>query len=377
MSAKNSASGTQLAERWHTVRAMAAAVEAEAFVVGGGPDLSYLTGHDGLSYERLTALVALTEPGDSQPVLVTPKLEAERITPHPELFTIAGWEDSEDPIALVKAALPKSGQVLVSDDLLAVHLLGMQRAVPELTFLPLNQTVGGVRSLKNQSEREALRAVGALADKVISQLQNGEITLVGRTEAEVGQDISERLLAVGHETVEFVIVASGPNSASPHHHPGDRIIKTDEMVLFDFGGSYAGFNSDTTRCFFTGEIPADVEAAYDQLMKAQESAFKAAMPGQPIGGVDQAARQCLEDGGYGPEFIHRTGHGIGLEVHEHPYVTSTNTTPIAVGHAFSIEPGIYRVGQWGMRLEDIVVIEADGPVRCNNTDRSLTSLTSQ
>ena len=292
----------------------------------------------------------------------------------PEVFSIRSWEDAEDPITLAAPALPRQGRVLVSDSLATSHLLRLQRALPDVEFLALNETLGGMRAIKTVDEREALHTVGALADKVHIQIREGDMPLVGRTEADVATEVGERLLAVGHDTVEFVIVASGPNSASPHHHPGDRVIEANEMVLFDFGGSFNGFNSDTTRCVFTGPVPDDVAAAWSSLVAAQELAVQAAHVGNRLRDVDLAARNSLTTDGYGPEFIHRTGHGIGTEVHEHPYVMATNETPIEVGNAFSIEPGIYREGEWGMRLEDIVVIEANGALRCNHTDRDLPSV---
>lgn len=373
MTAAN-ATASEFSARWDVLRARAVGVGAAALVVGGGSDLAYLTGHDGHSYERMTAAVSLTSPGASPALLVTPKLEAERITPMPEVFELGPWEDSDDPIALAVGALPEAGVVLISDDLNANHLLAMQAARPGLTFRALNEALGGMRAVKTVAERDALRTVGSLADKVHQQIQDGEVPLVGRTELEVKADIHDRLLGAGHDEVVFIIVASGPNSASPHHHPSDRVIQPGEMVLFDFGGTFNGFNSDTTRCVFTGEIPDDVAAAWTSLVAAQEAAVQAARPGNRLCDVDKAARQALTDDGYGPEFIHRTGHGIGTEVHEHPYVTGSNETPIEVGNAFSVEPGIYRVGQWGMRLEDIVVIEEGGAVRCNSTKRVIVSV---
>lgn len=360
--------------RWRALRERAREVGANALIVGGGSDLHYLTGHDGHSYERLTAVVASADSDARPAALITPKLEAERIAAMPEVFTISPWEDSEDPIELAIANLPEVGSVLVSDDLHAHHLLALQSARPGLSFRALNQALGGMRAVKTGAERRALRTVGALADKVHQQIRDGEVPLVGRTELDVKQDIHDRLLAAGHDTVVFIIVASGPNSASPHHHPGDRVIQPNEMVLFDFGGTYEGFTSDTTRCVFTGPIPDEVADAWSSLVDAQEAAFQAAQPGNRLCDVDSAARTALTEDGYGAEFIHRTGHGIGTEVHEHPYVTGSNAAPIVEGNAFSIEPGIYRVGEWGMRLEDIVVIETDGPVRCNSTDRTLPSV---
>ncbi len=363
-----------LLARWASLRVRGQGIGADAVVVGGGSDLQYLTGHDGHSYERLTAAIALTSPDAPPALLVTPKLEAERITPMPNVFEIAPWEDAEDPIDLAVGALPESGVVLVSDDLNANHLLAMQARRPNLSFRALNEALGGMRAVKTPAERQALQTVGAMADKVHQQIQDGDVPLVGRSELEVKDDIAQRLLDAGHDHVTFVIVASGPNSASPHHHPGERVIEANEMVLFDFGGTHAGFNSDTTRCVFTGPVPSDVSAAWASLVAAQEAAFVAAQPGNRLCDVDNAARQALTEDGYGPEFIHRTGHGIGTEVHEHPYVMGSNETAIVAGNAFSIEPGIYRVGEWGMRLEDIVVIEEDGPVRCNATKREIVSV---
>lgn len=360
--------------RWSALRTRAQDIGADALVIGGGSDLFYLTGHDGHSYERLTAAISLTPPEAPPALLITPKLEAERIAPMPPVFEIGSWEDADDPIALAAGALPETGTVLVSDDLNANHLLALQARCPNLSFRALNETLGGMRAVKTAAERQALQAVGALADTVHQQIQDGEVPLVGRTEFEVKQDIHDRLLAAGHDQVVFVIVASGPNSASPHHHPGDRVIEANEMVLFDFGGMYDGFNSDTTRCVFTGPVPDDVAVAWSSLVAAQEAAVQAARPGNRLCDVDAAARNALTKDGYGPEFIHRTGHGIGTEVHEHPYVTASNETPIVTGNAFSIEPGIYRVGEWGMRLEDIVVIEDHGAVRCNSTNREIVSV---
>ena len=365
---------SEFGARWVAVRARARDIGAEAIVVGGGSDLQYLTRHDGHSYERLTAVISATSEDAPPALLVTPKLESERIAPMPEVFVIGPWEDADDPVALAVSALPDEGTVLVSDDLNANHLLAMQAARPRLSFRALNEALGGMRAVKTPAEREALRTVGSLVDKVHQQIQDGDVPLIGRTELEVKADIHERLLAAGHDQVVFIIVASGPNSASPHHHPSDRVIQANEMVLFDFGGTHNGFNSDMTRCVFTGPVPDDVAAAWTSLVAAQEAAFQAAQPGNRLCDVDAAARDALTADGYGDEFIHRTGHGIGTEVHEHPYVTGANETPIVEGNAFSIEPGIYRVGEWGMRLEDIVVIEADGPVRCNNVKREIASV---
>ena len=190
-------------------------------------------------------------------------------------------------------------------------------------------------------------------------LQQGDVALVGRTEAEVSAELGARLLAEGHHRVNFAIVAAGENAASPHHEPGPRVIRSGEVVLCDFGGTMlteggAGYCSDITRCVVTGEPGSEVADAYAALHHAQQAAVAAARVGTTCEAVDAVARGLLTEAGYGPRFIHRTGHGIGVEEHEDPYVVAGNAEPLVSGHAFSIEPGIYTPGRWGLRLVDPV-----------------------
>jgi len=358
------------ATRWHAVRQRLIADQADALVLSRGSDLVYLSGYDAHALERLTAFVGAPNT-DGIPTLFAPQLEVPLVTAMPDVFTISGWTDDQDPVAMVAEQIVGAQRVLVSDEMRADHLLALQSLMPDTTFVSLSASLGGLRSIKSDAEMQAIQTVGGLANQVAAQLQSGEIPLVGRSEAEIAEDITARLLAVGHETVEFCIVASGPNSASPHHHPGNRIVQAGEMVLCDFGGKHKGYCSDITRCVWTGDIPADVLATYDTLKKAQQAAVDAARPGASLGDVDAAARNVIADAGFGSQFIHRTGHGIGTEVHEQPYVTKDNTQVVEVGHAFSIEPGIYVEGKWGMRLEDIVVVVDDGAIRCSTTDHNL------
>jgi Xaa-Pro dipeptidase len=224
---------------------------------------------------------------------------------------------------------------------------------------------------KDTAEIEALAAAGAAADRVAAQLHAGEIALVGRTEASVSADISARLIAEGHDRVNFAIVAAAENAASPHHDPGDRVIRAGEIVLCDFGGTRDGYCSDITRCVHTGEPPAEIVEAYAVLHEAQQAAVAAGVVGVPCEEVDRAARRIIDAAGYGEHFVHRTGHGIGMEAHEDPYMVEGNSLPLAAGHAFSVEPGIYLTGRWGMRLEDIVVATDEGPRALNRADHSL------
>lgn len=360
-----------LIDRWRKTQQQLAAANADAILISGGADLEYLTDYEAMPLERITAVVGGCSPAQETPTLVVPELEKARVRSRPSVYAVRSWDDTTDPVSVIASLLPTRGRVIVSDDLWALHVLGLQCQSPNLDLVTASEAVGGLRSIKSPPEREALAAVGSLADKVATQIQQGEIPLVGRSEADIAADISDRLIAAGHDSVEFVIVASGPNSASPHHHPGSRVVRRDEMVLFDFGGRSNGFCSDTTRCVYTGPVPAEVRAAYEILAAAQEAAVKAAKPGHVLADVDLAARGLIGAAGYGDYFIHRTGHGIGTQIHEHPYVTELNDEPIQVGHAFSIEPGIYMPDEWGMRLEDIVVVEPNGARRCNNSNRSL------
>jgi Xaa-Pro aminopeptidase len=246
--------------------------------------------------------------------------------------------------------------------------------LPGVSYRRAVEVVGPLREIKDDVEIAALRAAGAAADRVAAQLQSGEIPLVGRTEAQVSADISARLVAEGHDKVNFAIVGAGPNAASPHHHASSRVIAADEIVLCDFGGTMNGYCSDITRCVFTGPPPAEITAVYEVLYAAQAAGVAAAMVGTACEDVDRAAREIIAGAGYGEQFIHRTGHGIGLEEHEDPYIIAGNSAPLAAGHAFSVEPGIYFAGRWGIRLEDIVVATAAGPESLNNADHSLISV---
>lgn len=337
-----------------------------------GSDLPYLTGYVAMPLERLTMLVV---PAHGDPTLVVPRLEAMRVDEHPEVFSIAPWDETDNPIDVVSSLVGSARRIAIGDQTWArflvelLHTLGGDR-----TFLRSVDVMGPLRVVKDQAEIDALAAAGAAADRVAAQLQTGEIELIGRTEAEVSADISARLMAAGHERVNFAIVAAGENAASPHHDASNRVIGENEIVLCDFGGTRHGYCSDITRCVVTGHPSSDITDAYDVLHEAQQAAVAAATTGTPCEEVDATARSIIADAGFGEYFVHRTGHGIGLDAHEDPYIVSGNATQLEVGHAFSVEPGIYVPGQWGMRLEDIVAITAAGPRPLNNADHSLVRL---
>jgi len=342
----------------------------DALLVSVGHDLPYLVGYHAMPLERLTALVVTA----SSATLLVPRLEAPRVERHDDVFDLVSWDETDDPVAMVAVLLEKASKVAVGDQMWSRFLVDLLRHLPGRQYVRSVDVVGLLRASKDDAEIAALMAAGAAADRVAAQLQRGEISLVGCTEAEVSADISARLIAEGHDVVNFAIVAAGENAASPHHHPGRREIRRGEIVLCDFGGTMNGYCSDITRCVYLGEPPADVQRAWNDLRRAQEAGVQAGVVGGTCESVDTAARSVLEAAGWGEYFIHRTGHGIGMEAHEEPYMVRGNTLPIVHGHAFSVEPGIYVPGKWGMRLEDIVVATASGPQRMNNAVRELVAL---
>ena len=341
-----------------------------------GPDLPYLTGYTAMPLERLTMLVL---PRDGDATLVVPALEAPRVVERPDVFAVHPWGETDDPVALVAGLVGPAGAVAIGDRTWARFVLDLQAALPGAAFRRGTEVVGPLRAVKEPAEVESLRKAAAAADRVAAQLHAGDIPLLGRTEAEVSADIGRRLVDEGHQRVNFAIVAAGPNAASPHHEAGERVIQAGEVVLCDFGGTMpddegVGYCSDITRCVSVGEPAPEVAEAYAVLHAAQQAAVAGAVVGVPCEEVDAIARRVITEAGYGEWFIHRTGHGIGVEEHEDPYIVSGNRTPLAPGHAFSIEPGIYRPGLFGIRLEDIVVAAEAGPDALNTADHALVTV---
>jgi Xaa-Pro aminopeptidase len=362
-----------LAERAERVRARMTEVGVDVLLLSVGPDLPWLTGYTAMPLERLTMLV-LPREGDA--TLVVPGLEAPRVTERPDVFTIRPWGETEDPVGIVAGLVGSAGGVAVGDRTWARFVLDLQAALPAARFLKGGLVTGPLRAVKDAAEVESLRRAADAVDRIAADLQAGAIPLVGRTEAEVSADLGRRIVAEGHQHVTFAIVAAGANAASPHHESGERVIAPGDVVLCDFGGTMldadgVGYCSDITRCVHVGEPPAEVAEAYAVLHEAQRAAAAAAVVGTPCEQVDEAARRVIAEAGYGDRFIHRTGHGIGVEEHEDPYIVAGNPTKLAPGHAFSIEPGIYVPGRFGLRLEDIVVAADAGPDELNRADHGL------
>ncbi|WP_137724231.1 M24 family metallopeptidase [Prescottella subtropica] len=361
------------ADRLARAARFAQRVGLDGLLITPGPDLRYLIGSRADSFERLTCLVV---PADGNPAsVVLPRLELASLgdSAVAELgLPVHDWVDGVDPYELVASLLPETPKVAVTDAMPALHLVPLARRFGETPRLATG-VLRELRMIKDGAEIEALRRAGAAIDRVHARM--AEWLRPGRTEAEVAADISAAILAEGHTAAAFVIVGSGPHGADPHHEVSDRVIESGDVVVIDIGGPVEpGYNSDSTRTYVLGEPDPQVAAQVAILEAAQRAATAAVRPGVTAESVDAAARDVLADAGLAEVFVHRTGHGIGLSVHEEPYIVAGNEIVLETGMAFSIEPGIYFRGQWGARIEDIVVVTADGCESVNRRPHGLTML---
>ena len=338
----------------------------DVLLLSVGADLPYFTGYEAMPLERLTMLVV---PGDGEAILVVPRLEAPRVVPRADAFTVIPWDETDDPVALVAAHVGTPTAALLGDQTWAVFLLALQRTMPKTAFAPATPLTRELRMRKDPAEIALLRAAAEATDRVVAALEGMEFS--GRTERELSEAVQALTRAEGHDLAGFAIVASGPNSASPHHEASHRVIEEGDTVVVDFGGRWRGYCSDTTRTFVVGEPSAEVAEAFAVLETAQAAGRTAVRPGVAAEEVDRATRGVIDAAGFGDRFIHRTGHGIGLEVHEHPYIVEGNRERLEAGMTFSIEPGIYVPGRFGMRIEDIVACAVGGVDELNRSPRGL------
>jgi Xaa-Pro aminopeptidase len=364
------------AERLSLARKAAADAGLDALLISPGADLRYLTGYHAHVSERL---VCLAVPAVGEPFLVVPELEqpGAEASPLGGLgIDIIGWGETDDPYAVVAARLPAGlERVAVDNHMWAEKVLAFRAALPGAGQSLAGRVLLELRMRKTPAEIEALRRAGAAIDRVHRRI--GEWVRAGRTEREAARDIADAILQAGHTTADFVIVASGPNGASPHHEVSDRVIRAGDPVVVDIGGTTQdGYCSDSTRTYAVGEPPAAFRELYEVLQRAQHAQIQAIRPGITAEQLDAVGRGMIAAAGYGEHFIHRTGHGIGLETHEEPYIVSGSTRPLEPGMAFSVEPGIYLPGRFGARIEDIAVCTADGGERLNLTARDLVVLPS-
>jgi Xaa-Pro aminopeptidase len=351
--------------RQERARAAMGAAGVDAVLLSVGADLPYFTGYEAMPLERLTMLVLDRE---GAATLVVPELEAPRV-PDVGACTVRPWAETTDPVAIVSELVGGARTLAVGDQTWTRFTLALQAAIPDAVWLPAHRVVGPLRAVKDAAEIAALRAAAHAVDAVAAEMRDRPFG--GRTEIDVSRELVERMLVHGHDRPNFAIVGSGPNGASPHHDAGSRVIGDGDVVVCDFGGTMAGYCSDITRMFVVGEPGPEIVDTYGALVGAQELAVRAATVGTTCEEVDAVGRRALAAAGLADAFIHRIGHGIGLDAHEDPYLVAGNATALAPGHAFSIEPGVYFPGRYGMRLEDIVVAGPDGPDRLNEAARDL------
>jgi Xaa-Pro aminopeptidase len=366
-------------DRVHAARELADEAGVDLLVLTPGSDLRYLSGYHAHAMERLTALVV---PRRGDPFLVVPRLEAPMVDASPAGglgLELLAWDETDDAFALLaSAATARLGsspaRVAVGARTWAEHALGVQRALPGSALEIAAPVIDRLRMVKSPAEIEELAIAGAAIDRVHARM--AEWLTVGRTEAEVGADIGAAILAEGHTGIDFTIVGSGPNGASPHHELSDRVVQAGDLVVVDIGGETpTGYRSDCTRTYVVGgSADAEVAEWYAVLQAAQEAATAAVRPGVTAEQIDAVARDRIDDAGWGKHFIHRTGHGIGLDTHEAPYIVAGNDIPLEPGMAFSVEPGIYLAGRCGARIEDIVVCTEDGVRTLNDGPRELVEL---
>lgn len=345
------------------------ATDLHALVVAPGSDLRYLSGYDALALERPTLLVV---PVDGPPTIVAPRLEQARVEQEvllPDVAVIT-YGEHDDALALAGGVIggPNGASLAVGDQMWTAFTLGLQRVLPGRRWTLASDVVAPLRSVKDRDELERLAAVGRAIDDV--HLRVPTVLRPGRSEHEVAADLAD-LIREAHDTVSFVIVASGPNSASPHHEPGSRILEQGDVVVIDIGGTLDGYCSDMTRTYVLGTPPPGFARDYSVLEEAQAAAVAAVRPGVTAGQVDAAARDVLIAAGLGEAFVHRTGHGIGLDTHEAPWILGGSTVELQPGMTFSVEPGFYMPGRFGARIEDIVAVGEAGVRSLNTVDHGL------
>ena len=338
--------------------------------VSPSSDLVYLIGHHTYSSERLTLFML---PASGDPAMVVPALEAPAARAAATFFSFRTWADGDNPYALMRSLMPAVGRkVAVSDQTWSLHLINIQEALPRTNFVPASRVLAPLRRVKDASEIAALKRAGTAADAAMADIL--AMPLLGKSEHQVAGLISDLLIKHGHSRADFGIVASGGNSGSPHHVNSDRVLQEGDALTLDFGGVYDDYSSDITRSVFLGAPPDEYRRIYAIVGQAQQAAFEAVRPGVACQEIDRAARRVITAAGYGEYFIHRTGHGLGLDVHEEPYMVEGNTLPLVPGVVFSIEPGIYIPGRFGVRTEDIVFVTESGGERLNAAPRELRAL---
>jgi len=334
-------------------------------------DMYYFSGFRDEAGERMLLLLI---PADGSPIFIAPQLYEEHIKRDSFVQNVRIWKDSADPTELLSNTLRqlrlRNLRILVDDDMRAVFLLSLKSILPHCEFTPASTVISCLRIRKSMEEIERLERASSIADKVFDAVSKLDIT--GMTEVELAAQLEYEMKRWDARKVAFeTLVAAGLNGALPHHRAGTRIIEEGDVVVIDYGCRWQGYCSDITRTIVCKAPTNKVREVYDIVKLSQEAAFQSVKPGIAAEEIDRVARAIITEKGYGEYFIHRTGHGIGLAVHEPPYIVEGNNTTLEEGMTFTVEPGIYLPGQFGVRIEDIILVTSEGGRRLNNCSREL------
>lgn len=364
---------TAFEERTRRCQQRLVAADADAAVLFPSTNLFYASGFHEKPAERHLFLFV---PRDGEPAFVAPEMYDGQIRDASWVEDVRLWADGEDPMALVADLAEemgfREGRLLVDDTMWALFTQDLRETLPDATFGLASEVFDDLRMRKDETELDALRRAGTVADEVSIEIRGLGEEVLGMTETELADEIESKLADHGGESVAFgTIAGSGPNGAKPHHRHDDREIQRGDPVVLDFGAYVEDYPGDQTRTVvFAGEPPEQYEEVHETVVEAQQAAVEAVEPGVTAESIDYAAREVIEDAGYGEQFVHRTGHGVGLDVHEDPYIVDGNEMELEEGMVFSIEPGIYLSGEFGVRIEDLVIVTEDGCERLNNSPRT-------
>ncbi len=343
----------------------------DLLVLSPSTNMLYLSGFYDEPSERLLFFIL---PREGSPVFLAPELYERQIREESPLVDVCVWKDSDDPAESLSRTVaelaPEASRVLVDDSMWAVFLLILKQVISGAEFSLASRIMKPLRMRKTPEEIRCLEEAGAIADRAFEEVIGLEI--VGMTELALAAALEQAMMKRGADKIAFeAIVASGPNSSLPHHRASKRKIEQGDVVVLDYGCKIQGYCSDITRTIVCREATKEIQRVHEIVDRAQEKAVQSIKPGVTAQTVDRTAREEIETAGYGERFIHRTGHGIGLEVHEEPYITSSNHLELEEGMAFSVEPGIYLPGRFGIRIEDIVVVGQDGAKRMNHCSHAV------
>jgi len=348
--------------------------EIDVLFLAPGPNMYYISGFLEEPSERLLSLIV---PQSGDPFFIVPELYEQQVRAFSWVEKLVSWKDSEDPNAVLSATLKqvvtRRPTIAVDSRMWSRFLLMLLSVAPDARYLDAATVMSPLRIKKTSEEIALMKRSAKIADTAFTETVKE--CREGMTEHQVAAKLVNELRRLGADSVGFEPAASsGPNAVLPHYRSGDRKLERGDLVVMDYGCLYRGYNSDITRTIAVGSCNNERKKACEVVRSAQEKACQAALEGVEAQSVDRVARGIIGAAGYGQFFVHRTGHGIGLEIHEEPYIVAGNALKLEEGMAFSVEPGIYVPGQYGVRIEDIVVIQAGKARRLNDCTRELVTI---